>query len=75
MNTHTGGTTQEQELLLVIGSLSDRLRRMRGDRRIDSVEIKALEGQSRAKWEELRSMRAGPNVDADDVPRNRGSYR
>jgi hypothetical protein len=48
----------------------------RGDGRHDPAQIKALEGESRSKWEELRLLRAGPvTIDMDmGSPRRRGLY-
>jgi hypothetical protein len=41
---------------------------------LNGTQIKALEGQSRAKWNELRLMRAGP-TDVDlHAPRSRSHY-
>jgi hypothetical protein len=62
-------------LLKEIGVLSDRVRAMRRvDSRLDTANIKALEVESRNKWEELRLLRAGP-VDPDQsLPRRRGLY-
>ena len=51
---------RQQRLLREIGGLSDQVRELRltgADR--NSTKIKALEVQSRAKWQELRMLRAG----------------
>ncbi len=69
--------TGENALLREIGELSNRVRELRrGDGRHDPAQIKALEGQSRSKWEELRLLRAGPvTIDMDmGSPRRRGLY-
>ncbi len=69
--------TGERALLREIGEISNRVRELRrGDGRHDPVQIKALEGESRSKWEELRLLRAGPvTIDMDmGAPRRRGLY-
>lgn len=64
----------EAALLREIGLLSDRVRELRRSDHNDPAQIKALEGQSRSKWEELRLLRAGPvTIDAAS-PRRRGLY-
>ncbi len=66
---------REAEILREIGALFDRVRALRQPAgRLDGVQIKALEGQSRAKWEELRLLRAGPAVADLSSPRRRGLY-
>lgn len=56
---------RENELLREIGALSDRVRRLRAaSAAANGPQIKALEAQSRSKWEELRAGRATP----DGVP-------
>ena len=64
----------EAALLREIGVLSDRVRELRRSDRHDPVQIKALEGQSRSKWEELRLLRAGPVTVDLASPRRRGLY-
>ena len=69
--------TGERALLREIGEISNRVRELRrGDGRHDPAQIKALEGESRSKWEELRLLRAGPvTIDMDmGSPRRRGLY-
>ena len=67
--------TGEAALLREIGALSDRVRELRrANDRHDPAQIKALEGQSRSKWEELRLLRAGPVSIETASPRRRGLY-
>ena len=66
---------REMAILREIGVLSDRVRALRRpDGRLDGSQIKALEGQSRSKWEELRLLRAGSVVMDTSSPRRRGLY-
>jgi hypothetical protein len=66
---------RETEILREIGLLFERVRALRQPAgRLDGAQIKALEGQSRAKWEELRLLRAGPVVSEITSPRRRGLY-
>jgi hypothetical protein len=66
---------RETQLLKEIGVLTDRVRAMRRpESRMDGIHIKALEGESRSKWEELRLLRAGPVVMDSSSPRRRGLY-
>lgn len=66
---------RETEILREIGALSDRVRELRRpEGRLDGSQIKALEGQSRSKWEELRLLRAGPVVMDTSSPRRRGLF-
>ena len=66
---------RETEILREIGALSDRVRALRRpEGRPDGSQIKALEGQSRSKWEELRLLRAGSVVIDSSSPRRRGLY-
>ena len=65
----------ESKILREIGALSDRMRDLRADKQLDGAKIKALEGESRSKWEELRLLRAGGVVVTDmSSPRRRGLY-
>lgn len=67
----------ERRLIDDIGGIADRVRELRrtGGTSYDGGQIKALEVQSRAKWEELRSLRAGPvNLDPP-APTNRSNRR
>jgi hypothetical protein len=61
MDRNTGPDDRQRRLLREIGGLSDRVRELRstGAGR-NSTQIKALEVQSRAKWQELRMLRAAP---------------
>ena len=66
---------REAQILREIGGLFDRVRELRGsDGRLDGTQIKALEGESRAKWQELRLLRAGPVIADLSSPRRRGLY-
>ena len=66
---------REAELLKEIGVLTDRVREMRRpESPMDGLQIKALEGESRSKWEELRLLRAGPVELDNSSPRRRGMY-
>lgn len=58
-----------------IGALSDRLRKLRASPSLDSAQVRALEAQTRVKWEELRAMRAGPANGELTRPDSRGHYR
>ena len=65
MNQQRPGEGREGGLLREIGGLHDRVRALRQAPHRDSIQIKALEGEARSKWEELRRLRAEPNaVDA-----------
>ena len=46
----------------------------RPDDHLDGAQFKALKAQSRAKWEELRLLRAGPVTAELTSPRRRGLY-
>lgn len=66
---------REAELLHQVGAISDRIRGLRERNAGEhTAQIKALEAESRVKWEELRSLRAGP-VPVVEAPSARGSYR
>jgi hypothetical protein len=66
---------RETEILQEIGALTSRVRELRRpEGRLDGIQIKALEGQSRSKWEELRLLRAGSVVVDTSSPRRRGLY-
>lgn len=75
MNEQVGMHEREVGLLREIGAISDRVREMRrpGGHH-DGTQIKALEAQSRSKWEELRLLRAGPVTAEITSPRRRGLY-
>ncbi len=66
----------ERHLLDEIGGLVDRARHLRArDAVRNGSQIKSLEGQARAKWDELRLLRAGPaDLDLRAV-RRRPFYR
>jgi len=59
---HTARTdTRETQLLREITGLSDRVRDLRARSAMaNGTKIKALEQESRAKWAELRALRAAP---------------
>ena len=53
--------TRETQLLREITGLSDRVRDLRARSAMaNGTKIKALEQESRAKWAELRALRAAP---------------
>jgi hypothetical protein len=64
----------ERRLLVELGALSDRIRVLRAAGHPNGSQIEPLEAQTSLKWQELRSLRAGPlNVEAP--PRSRRSRR
>ena len=66
----------ERRLLSELGTLSVRLRTLRAGVRPDSREIRPLEAQVSLRWQELRSLRAGPlNAEALPAPQNSRSNR
>lgn len=66
----------ERTLLREIDELSGRVRKLRSTGVVhDATAIKALEAQARAKWEQLRSLRAGAMNEAPPKPRHGGLYR
>ncbi|HLB23109.1 MAG TPA: hypothetical protein VJP07_03365 [Dehalococcoidia bacterium] len=67
----------ERRLLAEIAGIADRVRALRaGGVFHDGAQIKALEGQSRLKWDELRALRAGPvNMEPLPTPSNRSPHR
>lgn len=69
---HSRGSA-EVELLRELALLAKRTRELRTDARANQVAVKAAEGQSRSKWEQLRALRAGsiPAV----RPRPDGAHR
>ena len=65
----------EDRLIAEITNLADRIRAMRlPGASGETASIKALEAESRAKWDELRALRAGP-VNVDEIPRYGRSSR
>lgn len=64
----------ERRLLSELGTLSARLRALRAGVRPDSREIRPLEAQVSLKWQELRSLRAGP-INAEALPSPSGKGR
>lgn len=65
VNGSTTDAGQEGALLNEIRGLADDVRGLRTtDARINGAEIRSLEERSRAKWEQLRRLRAGP-IDID----------
>jgi hypothetical protein len=67
--------TAERRLLTELGTLSDRIRALRAERRPNGIQIMPLEAQSALKWQELRLLRAGP-INAGLVPdETRSHYR
>jgi hypothetical protein len=66
----------EQALLRGIDGLAQRVRALRATGAVhDGAAIKALEGQVRAKWDELRLLRAGPVTGELPKPHAGGLYR
>lgn len=66
----------EQAILRGIDGLAERVRALRATGVVhDAAAIKALEGQARAKWDELRLLRAGPVAGELPKPRAGGHYR
>jgi len=62
---NTVGRDQERGLLLEIGGLADRLRQLRRAGAVaNAAQIKVLTGDLRAKWEQLRRLRAPSVVEA-----------
>ncbi len=68
--------TEQQRIINDIGAIADRVRAIRAPGMDhDGGQIKALEAQSRSKWDELRALRAGPiNIDLP-APSNRSNRR
>ena len=66
----------ELQLLRDLEAISDRIRGLRArDAGSHGVQLKALEAESRLKWEQLRAQRAGPFT-GDRTPQNgRSLYR
>jgi hypothetical protein len=59
-------------MLRDLGAISDRIRALREKNAGQhGAQIKALEAESRVKWEQLRSLRAGPPT--NEPPENRRS--
>jgi hypothetical protein len=66
----------ERQLLDEISGIAARLKTLRGDARSMNIDlIKALEQQSRTKWNELRLLRAGPSPLDEQELRSRSLYR
>ena len=66
----------EQRLLAELGVLSDRIRAFRAEGHPNGLQIKTLEAQQSLKWQELRSLRAGPiNLESFGSPQSRGYRR
>ena len=66
----------ERQILGEIAEIATRLKRLRGaPAAVDRAQIDALEQQSRAKWNEVRLLRAGPQVAGSDDTRSRSLYR
>jgi hypothetical protein len=68
--------SEQKRLIDDIGRIADRVRAIRAPGMDhDGGQIKALEAQSRTKWEQLRALRAGPiNTDLP-APSNRSNRR
>jgi hypothetical protein len=66
----------ERTLLSEIAELSGRVRKLRATGVVhDGAAIKALEAQARAKWDQLRSLRAGSMNEPPPTRRDGGLYR
>jgi hypothetical protein len=66
----------EQAILRGIDGLTQRVRALRATGVVhDGAAIKALEAQVRAKWDELRLLRAGPVPGEIPRPHAGGHYR
>ncbi len=62
MNGRAFATEREQRLLREIAGISDRVHELRREGAVgQGVQIKALELESRAKWTEVRRLRASVN--------------
>jgi hypothetical protein len=69
-----GPTAREAQLLREVGSIYDKVRALRvKDAGRHGPQIKALETESRLKWEQLRALRAGPAMGEMPQPENRRS--
>jgi hypothetical protein len=64
----------ERRLLGELGVLSDRLRALRATERPHASDIRPVEAQMSLKWQELRSLRAGP-LNAEAPPASHRSGR
>ena len=65
-------TPREAQLLREVGSIYDKVRALRvKEAGRNGPQIKALETESRLKWEQLRSLRAGPATGEPLPPENR----
>lgn len=63
-------------LLREIGALADRVRELRASHTPGSSDqIKALEAETRARWDRLRALRADPTGVAVPPPHRGGMYR
>lgn len=71
------GTRDEQHRILrEIGGMADHVRQLRQrDAVRNSAEIRALTGELRSKWDELRVLRAPPVGDDLSTRRRGGLYR
>jgi hypothetical protein len=66
----------ERRLLAELGALSDRIRVLRAQGHPNGAQIKPLEAQTSLKWQELRSLRAGPiNLEPFGGAKPRSHYR
>ena len=71
----TAGGDRQQSILKDISAISDRVRELRRtDASANGAQIKQLEIQQREKWQELRTLRAGPTDVDTSSPRSRGFY-
>ena len=69
-------SSPERKLLRQIGELADRVRALRAaPAPRDHQAIKSLEDQSRAKWQELRSIRGGSRAQEPPDLKRSSLYR
>jgi hypothetical protein len=74
MERHATRRGDEHRLLTEITQMADRIRGLRGANAMaNEPQIKSLTEGLRAKWSELRAMRAGPVTGGDEI-RRRGHY-
>ena len=65
-------TPREAQLLREVGSIYDKVRALRvKDAGRNGPQIEGVETESRLKWEQLRSLRAGPATGEPLPPENR----
>jgi hypothetical protein len=61
-------STEESRILRELAGIADKVRAIRSSSKAyNSDKIKALEAESRNKWTELRTLRAGP-INLEELP-------